>query len=169
MCICCILLSCEENDDESCESCLCLRHGKKWADLFEANHSRDALFDYHQALNCAQETNRPVLLVFTGWGCARMSSVELLLNNESNFDGLSCRFILTILYVDDKVGRYNSGLELGKFNNGLQIDLLRSGSQPAICVLAPDGSVIVPRVPIYNGSEDFRKTLEQVCTMLNQQ
>ncbi|PID90221.1 MAG: disulfide bond formation protein DsbD [Bacteroidetes bacterium] len=110
--------------------------------------------DYQQAISCARELNRPLLLEFTGHGCANCKEMAARVLSRSEVAQLiGSRFVYAALYVDDRTPlaedeRYTSphdGREkttVGQMNLDLELHSFGVSGQPLFLVVSPDGSVI---------------------------
>lgn len=112
-----------------------MHHNLEW--------QKTAVMDYHTALDSAQRTGKPVLLMFTGHGCVNCRKMEqLCLADDSVAARLQRDFIICTLYVDDKVTKTAEGEMLGDKNKRIQKDLFHQNAQPCHYVLSPDGTVL---------------------------
>jgi thiol:disulfide interchange protein DsbD len=65
-------------------------------------HGLQGYFDYDEAIACAKEKNKPVLLIFKGHACAKCREMEALVWTDPEILRLmNDRFILLGLYTDD--------------------------------------------------------------------
>ncbi|MEH6304450.1 cytochrome c biogenesis protein CcdA [Olivibacter sp. CPCC 100613] len=132
---------------------------KKYAEIFHERGTPkgfDPYYDYEQALEVSKQTNKPVLIDFTGWNCVNCRKMEAnvwtdprvkaLLNNE---------FIMAELFVDDKTSlpqdeQYISTYSKKKINtigkkwSDFQASKFNSNSQPLYVIVDSDGDVLVP-------------------------
>lgn len=132
---------------------------KKYAEIFHERGTPkgfDPYYDYEQALEVSKQTNKPVLIDFTGWNCVNCRKMEAnvwtdprvknLLNNE---------FIMAELFVDDKTTlpqneQYISTYSKKKINtigkkwSDFQASKFNSNSQPLYVIVDSNGNVLVP-------------------------
>lgn len=132
---------------------------KKYAEIFHKRGTPkgfDPYYDYEQALEISKQTNKPVLIDFTGWNCVNCRKMEAnvwtdprvknLLNNE---------FVMAELFVDDKttlppneqyVSTYSKKTinTIGKKWSDFQASKFNSNSQPLYVIVDGDGNVLVP-------------------------
>jgi len=66
------------------------------------SHGLQGYFDYDEAIACAKEKNKPVLMIFKGHACAKCREMEALVWRDPEVLRLmNDRFILLALYTDD--------------------------------------------------------------------
>lgn len=133
-----------------------------------------AFFDYHEALEAAQKTGKPVLLDFTGHSCINCRKMEkAVLNDPQILRSLKENFIVASLYVDDSSPlpedeRYNSKLDgklmktLGDKNLDIELMQFNSVMQPLYVFVTPEGEVIQNAGGYVNDIPRFRNILNEV-------
>lgn len=62
----------------------------------------EPLKDYAEALKLAKETNKPVMIDFTGWACVNCRKMEENVWPDPEVKELMEKYVLVSLYVDDK-------------------------------------------------------------------
>ncbi|RED98939.1 protein-disulfide reductase DsbD family protein [Marinoscillum furvescens] len=137
-----------EDLDERCEQPL-------YDDFLEWPHGLQGYFDYEQALSCAQATNKPIFVDFTGHGCVNCREMEARVWSEPEvLSRLRQDFVLLALYVDDKTELpseqwYTSDYDgkvkktIGKQNADFQITSFQNNAQPFYVILSPEGELLV--------------------------
>jgi thiol:disulfide interchange protein DsbD len=127
----------------------------KYADNLHLPLGLKGYFDYDQALKCAKAQNKPVFIDFTGHGCTNCRKMEnQVWSDPKVLELLKNKFIVTALYVDDKIidlpkeeyikdKNGNDITKLGKKNAFIQINKFNGNSQPYYVLLNPDGEVLV--------------------------
>ncbi len=128
-------------------------------------------FDYDEAVACAKEKNRPVLMIFKGHTCAKCMEMEstvwpdpevLRLMNE--------KYILLALYTDDTTPLPESEYitsafdgkvkkTMGQKNLDLEITRFQKNSQPYHVILSPDGETIGTPMGYTKSAEEFKEFL----------
>jgi thiol:disulfide interchange protein DsbD len=116
--------------------------------------------DFDEAMEEARETNKPVLVDFTGWACVNCRKMEeSVWTVERIKEKLGNDFILVSLYVDDKVElpEEQQGVFEYKSGNGtkkkkiktignkwatFQTQVFNNNSQPYYVMLSPDGYLL---------------------------
>lgn len=126
----------------------------KYADFLNLPLNLQGYFDYKEALTCAKERNKPVLLDFAGHACANCKKMyEYVWSDPRVLDLISKSFVIAALYTDDRtklpegewytsdvdhrlkntIGKQNVDLEIGKFN---------SNALPLYAIVDPDGKIL---------------------------
>jgi thiol:disulfide interchange protein DsbD len=62
----------------------------------------EPLMDYAEALKIAKETNKPIMIDFTGWACVNCRKMEENVWPDPEVKELMEKYVLVSLYVDDK-------------------------------------------------------------------
>lgn len=140
----------------------------KYASFGKCANNLDCFHDYYEGLQYARETNKPVFLDFTGYGCVNCRKTEehIWVKDEIR-SHLQNDFVLISLYADDKdpVGEQpfiksaHTGMTIRtigqKWSDFQQVNFLQN-SQPLYVILSPDEKVLVhPRG--YDPDEDGYK------------
>ena len=111
--------------------------------------------DYEEGLAFARQTNRPIMLDFTGWACVNCRKMEEgVWIDQQVFKRLSEDYVLISLYVDDTKPlpdeeRYVSAASgrsvktVGNKWSDLQLTNFKGVSQPWYVLLAPDGKTVL--------------------------
>ncbi len=127
----------------------------KYADFLHLPHGLTGYFDYHQALACAREQNKPLFIDFTGHGCTNCREMEAVVWADPEvLARLQNDFVVVALYVDDKTAlpeqdwftsTYDNKVKktLGKQNADLQIANLNNNAQPFYVLVGSDERVLV--------------------------
>lgn len=127
----------------------------KYADFIKMPAGLEGYRDYQQALACAQQRNMPVLVEFTGHGCANCKVMAAQMLSRPEVAGyLMQNFIVAALYVDDKYELpeaewYTSPADgkvkktIGKQNIDLEARTFNVSGQPLFFVVSPKGEILV--------------------------
>jgi len=111
--------------------------------------------DYEEGLAFARQTNRPIMLDFTGWACVNCRKMEEgVWVDPEVYNRLSEEYVLISLYVDDtkplpEEERYisaSSGRSVKTVGNkwsDLQLTNFKGVSQPWYVLLTPDGKTVL--------------------------
>tara|TARA_A100001011_G_scaffold400779_1_gene518676 strand:- start:2710 stop:4665 length:1956 start_codon:yes stop_codon:yes gene_type:complete len=119
----------------------------KYSNKLHIPHNIDGYFSYEQALDCAEQLDKPIFIDFTGhacFNCRRME--ENVWIDEKVKTMLNDLYIVVALYVDDRtllnqeeiyVSSFDGRLKktLGKKNYDLQITEFGSNAQPFYVLL----------------------------------
>jgi thiol:disulfide interchange protein len=145
----------------------------KFADFLHLPHGLKGYFDYHQALACARQQNKPLFIDFTGHGCTNCREMEARVwSDPAVLQRLQNDFVVVALYVDDKTelpeaewitsksdGKVKK--TLGKKNADIQISNLENNAQPYYVLLGKDEKVLAWPYPYNTSPEKFVAFLER--------
>ncbi len=129
---------------------------KKYESLFQRGHhaGMNEWYDYNQALQVSKEEKKPILIDFTGWGCANCRKMEnSVWINPQVRSLMQNDFILLELYVDEKTDlsageTYTSQLTgqkittIGDKNSDRETTDFNSNSQPLYIIIDSTGKVL---------------------------
>jgi len=121
----------------------------KYADFLELPHGLKGYFDYDEALECARQQGKPVLIDFVGHTCSNCKKMYSQVWSDPRVrDLLAKEFVIAALYTDDRttlpenewiksaldgkvkstIGKKNQDLQIGHFNsNALPLYLIVDG------------------------------------------
>jgi thiol:disulfide interchange protein len=128
---------------------------KKYGDKFKAPLNLDVFFDYDQALAYAKQTNKPLLIDFTGHSCVNCRKMEAVVwSNPEVLKRLNNDFVLLSLYVDDKTILPTSEQYVSKFSgrnvktignkwSDLQATRFNTNSQPYYVIINNEEKVLI--------------------------
>lgn len=126
----------------------------RYTDLLKWPHGLAGYFDYDQALQCAQATNKPIFLDFTGHACVNCREMEARVWSDPQVRKLlDEEFVLLALYVDDKTelpkeewykSSYDNKIKrtIGNQNADFQIKRFNNNAQPYYVLLSPSGELL---------------------------
>jgi len=143
----------------------------RFANQLSFPHGLQGYFDYDEALACAKERNKPVLLIFKGHACAKCREMEALVWTDPEILRLmNDRFILLALYTDDTTrlpenewvtstfdGRVKR--TMGQINADFQITRFHVNAFPYHVILNPNGETIGASIGYTSSIEEFRNWL----------
>jgi len=129
-----------------------------YVSLTKCANNFDCFHDYYEGVAYAKETNKPILLDFTGYGCVNCRKTEEHIWVRENIrHKINDEFVLVSLYVDDKMAldtpymisplQDNKKMKkVGDLWTDFQIANFKQNSQPLYVLLSPDEKVLtVPR------------------------
>ncbi len=133
-------------------------------------------FDYEEAIACAKEQNKPVLLIFKGHTCAKCKEMEAIVWPDAEiFRLMNEKFILLALYTDDNTslpeneyitstfdGRVKK--TMGQKNADLQITRFQINTIPYYVILDTSGEVVGKPMGYTKSIEEFKIFLEKGLT-----
>jgi thiol:disulfide interchange protein DsbD len=145
----------------------------KYADKLLLPQGLQGYFDFKQGMACAEEQNKPALVVFKGHACANCKKMESSVwTDPETLAMLSEKYVIIGLYTDDRTDLPQSewvttgdGKQLktmGKVNLQLLIDRYNTNSIPYHVIIKPEGKELTLAVT-FNNTEfrDFiRKGLD---------
>ncbi len=127
----------------------------KYNEFLHFPHKLQGYFDYKQALACAKEQNKPLLIDFTGHGCVNCREMEARVWSDFNvLKRLNEDFVLVALYVDDRTklpesdwytSAYDNKVKktLGKQNADFQISRYNNNAQPFYVILNQQEELLI--------------------------
>ena len=137
------------SDNASCNRPI---HGE----LFHFPYDLEGYFDLKQALDCAREKNKPLLVDFTGHGCINCRKMEKFVwSNHEVQQKLRDDYILVSLYVDDRtllnkekwyISSYDGKEKktIGSQNADYQITQYNNNAQPLYVLIDHEENLLVP-------------------------
>lgn len=145
----------------------------KYSDFLELPHDLKGFFDYDQALEFAQQVNKPLFIDFTGHGCVNCRKMEQnVWSDERVLKLLKEEFVIVALYVDDKTELpeskwYTSNFDgkvkktVGKQNFDFQIVKFNGNAQPYYVLLDNEEELLHEPVAYVPEPEEFLSFLEK--------
>jgi thiol:disulfide interchange protein len=137
-----------------------------YSDFLSLPHNLSGYFDYEEALSCAREQNKPVLVDFVGHTCSNCKKMYAEVWSDPRvLKMLREKFIIVALYTDDKTNipdsaQYVSTVDgkikntMGKKNQDLQIARFQSNTLPLYVVVDQQGNTLSPTYFSYNPDVD---------------
>jgi len=129
----------------------------KYADIpLEIPHGIQGYFDYEQAMRAAKKANKPLLIDFTGHGCANCRKMEEnVWVDPQVLKRLKEDFVMVALYIDERLelpeeewytSTYDGKIKktLGKQNADFQITRFENNAQPYYVILDHQENPLVP-------------------------
>ncbi len=134
----------------------------KYGNLFELPHGLHGYFDFDEAMSCAREKNKPVLIDFIGHSCSNCKKMyHQVWSDPAVLEKLKNNFIIVALYTDDKtklpenewITSLNDGKvknTIGKKNLDFQITRFNSNALPLYAILDAEGNNLTTAYYTYN-------------------
>lgn len=147
----------------------------KYADFLTLPHGLQGYFDYDEALACAREQNKPVLVDFVGHTCSNCKKMYAEVWSDPRvLQLLREKFIVVALYTDDKTklpenewitssvdGKVKN--TIGKKNQDFQVTRFNSNALPLYGVVDGNGKDLSAEYYTYNPDIDkFIQWLESM-------
>ncbi len=141
------------NPDDLSASTICV-NVPKYSDFLQLPLDIQGYFDYDEALACAKEINKPVLLDFAGHTCKNCKKMYAeVWSDPVVLQKLKTEFIVAALYTDDRTklakedwvvstidGREKN--TLGKKFNDLQISKFGTNALPLYAIVDAEGNIL---------------------------
>ncbi len=145
----------------------------RYSDFLTLPHNLQGYFDYEEALACAREKNKPVLVDFVGHTCSNCKKMYgEVWSDPRVMEVLRNEFIIVALYTDDKTrlpeqewitskdGRVKN--TVGKKNQDFQITRFNSNALPLYAIVSSDGKDLTSSYYTYDPSpEKFMNWLKE--------
>jgi thiol:disulfide interchange protein DsbD len=145
-----------------------------YSEIFSKDTNLHSYFEYNQALECAKEHKKPLLIYFTAYGSVGVEKLEQnILISKKVQQLLQKKFIVATLFVDSPVRLPREEwipseiiknaiiTTIGGVNSELQITNFQSGSQPYMMILDNNETEILGRVYHVKTINNFLEWLNQ--------
>jgi thiol:disulfide interchange protein len=139
----------------------------KHADFLEYTNNIQGYFDYQQALECAKEQNKPLLVYFSGHGCSNCKQMQSYIWEDPRVQNiLNTEIIITKLLTDERKELpesewYTSKVDgkvkktIGKQNLDLQINKFNMNAQPFYAFVNPmTGELLIEKTMQFEKNPD---------------
>lgn len=140
---------------------------KRFPSFTKCANNLDCFKDYYEGLAYAQETNQPLLVDFTGYGCVNCRKTEdNVWVQDAVRNNIDKNFVLVSLYVDspDKLEKilYSKAQDKKLRNVGnkwadFQIANFRNNAQPLYVLMTPEEEVLARPVGYMDGWSDWEQ------------
>lgn len=144
----------------------------KWSDELHLPEGLSGYFDWDEALACAKELNKPVLVDFVGHSCKNCKKMYAeVWSDPSVLNSLRNDFVILALYTDDRTklpedewitstldGRVKK--TLGKKNLDFQVSKYQSNALPMYVIVDSNGEILTKNKKYYTYSSDVNAFLE---------
>ena len=158
------------SDDKSIGMGLC--EEPLYADRFSLPDGVNGYFDYDQALACAKQQNKPLLVYFTGHVSVDSREREAkVLTDSQVLKILRENYVIAALYVDDKtqlpedkwvVGSNGKTLKtIGRKNADFQMTKFNTNAQPYYCLINNEGKLLTTPLGYNLDKDEFVKFLNK--------
>jgi len=134
----------------------------EYSDFLELPYGLQGYFNYEEALACAKEKNKPVLVDFVGHTCSNCKKMyEQVWSDPRVLEILKNDFIIVALYTDDHTklpekewitSAYDGKKKttIGKKNQDFQITRFNSNALPLYAIVDASGKVLTSANYTYN-------------------
>jgi thiol:disulfide interchange protein DsbD len=150
--------------------------GYSWIYPTECPAGLTCFHDLESGMEEARKTGKPLLIDFTGHGCANCRKMEDYVWPVVEINRIiNDRYVLVSLYVDEKAELPKDEQFIYKTSNGtkkpiltvgnkwatLQTETFRSATQPLYALLSPDGKLLTDPVGYTPAVEEYQAFLER--------
>ncbi len=127
----------------------------KYSDFLHFEYGLEGYFDLEEALACAKELNKPVLIDFKGHACANCKEMDARVWSDPEVQRrIRENFVLVGLYVDDRTKLPDNevfvskidGKEkktMGKKNEDIEISMFNTNTLPLYAIVDPSGTPLI--------------------------
>ena len=116
---------------------------------------REVFHDYEEALAYAQQTGKPMLVDFTGYGCVNCRKMEAFVLANDSVKAHIQNYVFVELYVDDRLDKDADGESEGNENSRLQRERFGSNAQPFYVQLDSNGQLIADPIAFTTDPIEF--------------
>ena len=116
---------------------------------------REVFYDYEEALAYAQQTGKPMLLDFTGYGCVNCRKMEAFVLANDSVKARMQNYVFVELYVDDRLDKDADGESEGNENSRLQRERFGSNAQPFYVQLDAKGNLVAEPIAFTTDPMEF--------------
>ncbi len=155
---------------------------KKYYEIFHERGTPkgfDPYYDYQEGLAAAKESNKPVLIDFTGWNCVNCRKMEANVWTDPKVAALLREeFVMVELFVDDRtelskeeqyISEYSGKRirTIGAKNSDFQASAFNSNSQPLYVIVDTAGNVLIPPSGANYNVNSYAAYLQQGINVFN--
>ena len=151
----------------------------KFGDIFDMPLGISGYFDYNQALACAREVGKPLLIDFKGHACANCKLMEAKVWSDSEvLRRLKENFVIVSLYVDDRTRLpenewIKSSVDgkikktIGKINEDLEISQFGTNALPLYIIADYEGKPLNKPMPSNMNAGEYKNWLDEGVKLFN--
>ena len=103
---------------------------------------QSVFYNFDEGLQYAQQTNQPILINFTGYGCVNCRKMEEYVLSNDSVQARMQNYVYIMLYVDSRMDADANEIEDGIENSRLQQERFGSNAQPFFIQLDANGTPI---------------------------
>ena len=116
---------------------------------------REVFYDFEEGLAYAQQTGKPMLVDFTGYGCVNCRKMEAFVLANDSVKAHIQNYVFVELYVDDRLDKDADGESEGNENSRLQRERFGSNAQPFYVQLDCNGQLIAEPIAFTTDPIEF--------------
>jgi len=141
----------------------------KFSDILPNPAGIPAYFDYQQALACARQLNKPLLIDFKAHSCSNCKQMEAKVWEDPDIKNfIAQNFVVASLYTDERSPlpsetNINGTIAktLGEYNLNLEIEMFRTNALPLYAIIDPQGNVLAGPIGTEYNKEKYLKFLQE--------
>jgi len=141
----------------------------KFSDILPNPAGIPAYFDYQQALACARQLNKPLLIDFKAHSCSNCKKMEAKVWEDPDIKNfIAQNFVVASLYTDERSPlpsetNINGTIAktLGEYNLNLEIEMFRTNALPLYAIIDPQGNVLAGPIGTEYNKEKYLKFLQE--------
>jgi thiol:disulfide interchange protein len=127
----------------------------KYSDFLHFDYRLQGYFDLEEALACAAQLGKPVLIDFKGHACANCKQMDARVWSDPEVQRrIRENFVLVGLYIDDRTKLPDNEIfvsqvdgkekkTLGKKNEDIEISMFKTNSMPLYAIVDPSGKPLI--------------------------
>ena len=166
------------DDNFSVSSTSICNENPKYSDILDLPLGLKGYFDYDEALACAKQLNKPVLLDFAGHSCKNCKKMYAEVWSDPRvLNKLRNDFVIAVLYTDDRtklpeIEWVTSTIDkkvkntIGKKFNDLQVTMFGSNALPLYAIVDARGNILTSE-EYYTYSSNVEEFLEFLDSALD--
>ncbi len=116
---------------------------------------REIFYDFEEGLAYAQQTGKPMLVDFTGYGCVNCRKMEAFVLANDSVKAHIQNYVFVELYVDDRLDKDADGESEGNENSRLHRERFGSNAQPFYVQLDTNGQLIAEPIAFTTDTNEF--------------
>lgn len=144
----------------------------KYSDFLDIPYGIEGYFDYEEALACAKQQNKPLLIDFNGHSCTNCKLMEnKVWPDKRVLEALKTKFVIVSLYIDDRA-KLNEEEQfktpdgklintIGKKNSHFQVTRFNSNSQPFYVIMDHNDNILTNPLGLTLNADEFLKFLDE--------
>lgn len=141
----------------------------RYSDILPYPAGIPAYFDYQQALSCARQLNKPLLIDFKAHSCSNCKKMEAIVWEDPEIKQfIAENFVVASLYTDERAPlpaemQVNGTVAktLGVYNLNLEIEMFKTNALPLYAILDPQGNIIAGPINTEYNKQQYLKFLQE--------
>lgn len=121
---------------------------------------REVFNDYEEGMTYAQQTGKPVIINFSGYGCVNCRKMEAFVLDNDSVKARLKNYVFIELFVDDRLDADSDGESEGVENSRLQREKFGSNAQPYYVQLDANGNQLAEPIAFTTNPMEFIRWLK---------